>query len=201
MKGILICLLIGYVLGSFLTAVFVVKRATGKDVSEIGSGNPGMANVMSNVGKKEGVLVLLGDIGKTALAMALAWLACRGSLGHEALLWSGFGAILGHNYPFWRKFKGGKGVAVSAAWLVVLLWPWGALTSIAGGLITILTGWLPLGAVLIPLFALPAAFLKGKVYGLVVLASLLLMLVKHWPGLVKIRKGEEERKFRKGKKA
>ena len=59
---IIICLLIGYLLGSILTAVIVCRVSTGMDISRIGSGNPGMANVMSQIGKKEGILVCVSAI-------------------------------------------------------------------------------------------------------------------------------------------
>ena len=68
-----ILLILGYLYGTMLTATFVVKHSTGNDVSKIGSGNPGMANVMEHIGKKEGVLVLAGDILKVIVA---------GILGH-----------------------------------------------------------------------------------------------------------------------
>lgn len=63
-----ILLILGYLYGTMLTATFVVKHSTGNDVSKIGSGNPGMANVMEHIGKKEGVLVLAGDILKVIVA-------------------------------------------------------------------------------------------------------------------------------------
>lgn len=194
----LLCLVLGYVCGGFLTADVVAKHYAGKDSSQIGTGNPGMANIMANVSKKAGFLVLAGDILKTLLAFVLAWLAAGGTLGHDCLLWSGLGAVLGHNFPAWKKFKGGKGVTVTCTWLIIFMPLWGTLSCVLGGVITVLTGYLPLGAVLIPLFALPAAYLtEGPKAALFVLASLGIMLYKHHHGLARILHGQEERKFRK----
>ena len=104
-----ILLILGYLYGTMLTATFVVKHSTGNDVSKIGSGNPGMANVMEHIGKKEGVLVLAGDILKVIVAGILGRLLFPDKTWHDIFLYTGFGAIFGHNYPLWRKGKGGKG--------------------------------------------------------------------------------------------
>lgn len=193
-----LCLLIGYVCGGFLTAEFAAKKYAGKPAAQIGTGNPGMANIMANVGKKAGFIVLIGDILKTLLAFALAYLAAGGALGREALLWSGLGALLGHNYPAWLKFKGGKGVAVTCTWLIIYMPLWGTLCCVAGGIITLITGYLPLGAVLIALFAVPAAYLtEGKTAAVFMLISLCIMACKHRRGMMRIVKGTEPRKFRK----
>lgn len=101
-------LVIGYFAGCFLTAAIVARVAKGRNIREIGTGNPGMANVMANIGKKAGVIVLLGDILKTVLGMGVAWALFGSSLGRNAFLWSGLGCVLGHNFPFWCKGKGGK---------------------------------------------------------------------------------------------
>ena len=106
----LLCLLAGYVCGGFLTAELVARHCTGKSAAYLGTGNPGMANLAHELGKGWGAVVLAGDIAKTALA----WLLCRvlfPGLGALAGLWSGLGAVLGHNFPIWRRFRGGKGVA------------------------------------------------------------------------------------------
>ena len=68
-----ILLILGYLYGTMLTATFVVKHSTGNDVSKIGSGNPGMANVMEHIGKKEGVLVLAGDILKVIVFLVTCY--------------------------------------------------------------------------------------------------------------------------------
>ena len=197
----IISLIIGYFFGSVLTAVIVTRAKTGKDISEIGSGNPGMANVMAKLGKKAGFTVLFGDIIKTVLGLFVSWLLFRDQIGSLAPLYAGLGAVIGHNHPFWRKFRGGKGVTVSVTWLILLMPIYGAIVSIIGGIITLITGYLPLGAVLIALMAVPVAFaLYGTEYGIVMSASALLMLSRHYRGLLRIIRGEEKREFHRGKK-
>ncbi|MCR5546144.1 MAG: glycerol-3-phosphate acyltransferase [Lachnospiraceae bacterium] len=196
----LISILIGYGFGSFLTACFVAKKYTGKDISEIGTGNPGMANVMARVGKVPGLLVLLGDVLKTALAMGLCSFFFSEFIGDQAALFAGFGALLGHNFPLWRKLKGGKGVAVTCAWIILYM-PFGGISAaVAGGIITVLTGLLPLGAVIITLFEIPFAFLeKGPLAGGVMIASFLIMLYRNFPGFIRGFKNEESREFNRSR--
>lgn len=193
-----ICTVIGYLCGCFLTAELAARLAEGKSASEIGSGNPGMANIMANLGKKAGFFVLAGDVGKTLIAFGVSWLLAGGLLGRETFLWAGLGVVLGHNFPFWKKFRGGKGVAVTCTWLIFFMPVWGTVSCIAGGAVVLATGYLPLGAVLIPLLGTCFAFfLQGIMAGIFFLLSFLLMLSRHYRGLLRIVRGTEERKFRR----
>lgn len=193
-----ICTVIGYLCGCFLTAELAARLAEGKSASEIGSGNPGMANIMANLGKKAGFFVLAGDVGKTLIAFGVSWLLAGGLLGRETFLWAGLGVVLGHNFPFWKKFRGGKGVAVTCTWLIFFMPVWGTVSCIAGGAVVLATGYLPLGAVLIPLLGTCFAFFsQGIMAGIFFLLSFLLMLSRHYRGLLRIVRGTEERKFRR----
>ena len=193
-----ICTVIGYLCGCFLTAELAARLAEGKSASEIGSGNPGMANIMANLGKKAGFFVLAGDVGKTLIACGVSWLLAGGLLGRETFLWAGLGVVLGHNFPFWKKFRGGKGVAVTCTWLIFFMPVWGTVSCIAGGAVVLATGYLPLGAVLIPLLGTCFAFFsQGIMAGIFFLLSFLLMLSRHYRGLLRIVRGTEERKFRR----
>ena len=198
MKAYILSALIGYVCGMFLTAWFVARIWAKKDISEIGTGNPGMANVMARIGKVPGFLVLLGDILKTVLAMGLCRYFFSAEIGDMAGLFAGLGTLLGHNFPVWRKFKGGKGVSVTCAWIILYMPFGGIVSAVAGGIITILTGLLPLGAVLITVFEIPFAFLeKGKAAGLVMTVSFLIMLYRNFPGFIRGFKNEENREFKR----
>ena len=193
-----ICTVIGYLCGCFLTAELAARLAEGKSASEIGSGNPGMANIMANLGKKAGFFVLAGDVGKTLIAFGVSWLLAGGLPGRETFLWAGLGVVLGHNFPFWKKFRGGKGVAVTCTWLIFFMPVWGTVSCIAGGAVVLATGYLPLGAVLIPLLGTCFAFFsQGIMAGIFFLLSFLLMLSRHYRGLLRIVRGTEERKFRR----
>ena len=101
----------GYLIGTFPTAVAVARRASGGtiDLREAGSGNPGSANALNMLGAKAGAAVLVGDIGKGALACGVGGLIAGPAGAHLA----GTASIAGHCYPVWTGFKGGKGVATS----------------------------------------------------------------------------------------
>ena len=105
------CLLLGYVLGSVMTAEPVARITVGKSIREIGNGNPGFANVLLHLGKPAGAAVLLGDVVKTAAA---CWLCAVlfPSLKGIAILYAGLGAVLGHDFP--PLARGGKGVTVTS---------------------------------------------------------------------------------------
>lgn len=186
-----LCLLEGYLFGCFLPAVLVARARTGQDVSALGTGNPGTANITRQLGPGWGALVLLGDVGKTAAACILARAVSKEPL---AILWAGLGAALGHICPFWRGFRGGKGVAVTCTFLILFSPFWGTVACLAGLLVTRLTGWLALGAVVIPLAFLPFAFLfSGPEAGVLTLLVLLLMFLRHFQALRRIGRGEEKR--------
>jgi glycerol-3-phosphate acyltransferase PlsY len=106
---------VAYLLGTFPSAV-LVARAGGHDVLREGSGNPGASNVARIMGWKAGLLVMLADFAKGALA-AGAGLALDGHAGAYLL---GIAAVLGHMLPVTRRFKGGKGVATGGGVLVVV---------------------------------------------------------------------------------
>ncbi len=116
----LACLLIGYVFGLFQTAYFY-GRMHGIDIRTRGSGNAGTTNTLRVLGTKAGVIVLLGDILKTVLAITAArlWVIPQApEMEYLLVLYTAAGAILGHNYPFYMGFKGGKGIAATAGLLI-----------------------------------------------------------------------------------
>jgi len=117
-------LLMGYLAGSIPFGVWITRRVKGVDVRSQGSGNIGATNVARVAGKKLGVLVLLLDALKGALPVLLA----RALLPQALWLHAGVAlcAFLGHVFPVWLRFKGGKGVATALGVLVVLEW-WAAL--------------------------------------------------------------------------
>lgn len=165
-KG-LICLVIGYGFGSFLTAAAVARRR-GVSIFEAGSGNPGMANAMRLFGFGAGMAVLAGDILKTVMAWIVTGCLFGWSSAVAAL--TTVGAVLGHDFPFWHRFRGGKGVAVMCSGIVLMAPGWGFGALAAGAAAVILTHYLCLGAVAIPaLYIAPAWHVGGAVSGLCVL--------------------------------
>ncbi len=197
-----LCLLIGYLFGCILTAELIVKHKTGKSVSEFGTGNPGMANVMRIFGFKTGAAVLAGDLIKTVTAVLICCLLFGRSsvlpsgkpLGQPAVLWAGLGATLGHNWPVWRRLKGGKGVAVTCMTIFLFSPLWGLVSDVAGMLVVFRTGYLPLGAVVITtLFTVFAGIFYGMEAFIPALVLALIMLSRHYPGLIRSFRGTEEK--------
>jgi acyl phosphate:glycerol-3-phosphate acyltransferase len=113
--------LLGYVLGSIPFGLLLTHAAGLGDIRAIGSGNIGATNVLRTGNKGLAAATLLLDGGKGAAAVLLA----RALAGHDAALWAGLGAVLGHLFPVWLRFKGGKGVATGYGVLIAAAWPVG----------------------------------------------------------------------------
>lgn len=187
------CAVLGYVAGSFLTAELVTRAAVGKRPAQLGTGNPGTANVMAQLGPKAGLAVLTGDLAKTVLACLAARVLWPGG-GALAALYAGLGAAAGHNWPVWNRFRGGKGVAVTCAALVMAAPVWGILSNVLGAAVVLCTGWLPLAAVVLPLAFVPMAFAAlGAEAGWLAAALAAMMLTRHRRGLRRVLRGSEPR--------
>lgn len=110
------CVLIGYVFGLFQTA-YIYGKLHGIDIRNYGSGNAGTTNTLRVFGTKAGLLVLLGDIMKCILAVVITGVIFGDShpdMVYLLKMYTAAGAIIGHNFPFYLKFKGGKGIAATA---------------------------------------------------------------------------------------
>lgn len=116
MIEIVICLLVGYVLGCISSGYFVGKFYH-KDIRELGSGNAGTTNVLRNFGVIPAIITFIGDLLKAIIPILLLRFVFTDTQNAWYLLslYCGLGVVLGHNYPFYLGFKGGKGIAVTAA--------------------------------------------------------------------------------------
>ncbi len=117
--------MIGYVFGLFQTA-YLYGKLHGIDIRNYGSGNAGTTNTLRTLGTKAGLIVLLGDIMKCILAIVLTNMLFQNSHPDEIYLlkiYAAAGAILGHNFPFYLHFKGGKGIAATAG-MILSFHPW-----------------------------------------------------------------------------
>ncbi len=189
-----ISFLIGYFPGCILTAVFVARAYTGRSAFEIGSKNPGMANIMRTCGFKAGILVLLGDLCKVFVSIAIAAFFLYPQDRVLATAYAGLGSILGHNYPFWHRFKGGKGVAATCAVILCISPLWGILSMIVGMLAVFITQYLPVGGVVIPaVFCVAAGLLYGPEIMVVTQIYVWVMLQRHWRNLRNVTMGKEEK--------
>ena len=122
----LLCIVIGYAFGLFQTG-YLYGKLKGVDLRREGSGNSGTTNALRVMGKKAGALVFLGDVLKFWLAILLTTRLFTGGVLHTPMgellaLYTGIGVVLGHNFPFYLGFKGGKGIAVTAAMILVMDW-------------------------------------------------------------------------------
>lgn len=116
----IICLAVGYLFGLFQTA-YIYGKLQGIDIRNYGSHNAGTTNTLRVLGLKAGVLVLAGDILKCILAIVVAGLLFGGShpdMIYLLKIYAAAGAILGHNFPFYLHFKGGKGIAATAGMIL-----------------------------------------------------------------------------------
>ncbi|MCD8322162.1 MAG: glycerol-3-phosphate acyltransferase [Oscillospiraceae bacterium] len=187
----IICLLIGYLCGNFLTAEAVARFQKGRSAFSIGSGNPGMANMAKQFGIGTGAMVLAGDLGKTFIACLICrWWLFHG-LGGTAAAWAGVGVVLGHDFPMWHRFQGGKGVACTCAALICVSLKYGVLACLVGLAGVLISGYLALGAVLIPIAFLIPAFLTSGEMELLTFILVLLMYQRNRGNLEKIRAGQE----------
>lgn len=145
------CLAIGYVFGLFQTAYFYGK-AHGIDIREHGSGNSGTTNTLRVLGTKAGLIVFAGDCLKCMIAVWIVRLTF-GRIHPDMLyllcLYAGMGAILGHNYPFYMHFKGGKGIAATAG-MILSFHPYFIIMGVVGFFsVFFLTHYVSLGSLLV----------------------------------------------------
>lgn len=127
----LICILIGNIFGLFQTAYFYGK-AHGIDIRQHGSGNSGTTNALRVLGTKAGLIVFAGDCLKCMIAVWIVRLlfgSAHTDIIYLLCLYTGAGAILGHNFPFYMGFKGGKGIAATAG-MVLSFHPYFVITGV-----------------------------------------------------------------------
>ena len=116
----LYCLIIGYVFGLFQTG-YIIGRMNGIDIRSVGSKNAGTTNTLRSLGAKAGALTLVGDAFKCVFAVVICRVIFKNSCADYLLLvslYAGLGAMLGHNFPFYLNFKGGKGIACTAGLVI-----------------------------------------------------------------------------------
>lgn len=147
----LICVAIGYVFGLFQTS-YIYGKLHGIDIRKCGSGNAGTTNMLRTLGTKAGAVTLLGDALKCVLAVLLVRILFR-SRYEEILpllsIYTAAGVILGHNFPFYMNFKGGKGIAATAGLILSMSWEMTLLAVLTFALTVALTHYVSLGSLLV----------------------------------------------------
>jgi len=180
---------VGYLLGSIPFGLVLTKLAGGGDVRKIGSGNIGATNVLRTGNKPLAALTLLLDVLKGTAAV---WLGAQ--FGPVAAICAGLGAFLGHLYPVWLGFRGGKGVATYIGVALGLYWPAALAFCVVWLIVAIATRYSSLSALVASAATVVALAVTGK-WWLVALFLLLtaLLCIRHAPNIERLRKGQETR--------
>lgn len=186
--------LLAYALGSVPFGVVIARVMGLGDLRQIGSGNIGATNVMRTGNKLAGVLTFLLDAGKGAIAALLAW----GLIGEDAAQVAALAAFLGHLYPVYLGFKGGKGVATFIGTALALAWPVGlAICAIWAGVFA-LSRYSSLSALVATAISPLLAFMLGYGSMLVLFVALGAMIFwKHAENIRRLAAGTESRFTRK----
>ena len=189
----LACVVLGYLAGSIPFALLVSRAMRLPDPRTYGSGNIGATNVLRSGSRLAALLTVMGDAGKGWAAVLVAQ-----ALGLAAVpvALTGFFAFLGHIFPVWLRFRGGKGVATAGGVLIAFDWRLGTATAAVWLAIVALTRYSSLGAIVAALAAPPLAWwLLGpqdpRFWA--VLAMAVVLLARHHTNITKLRRGEERR--------
>ncbi|MBE5851958.1 MAG: glycerol-3-phosphate 1-O-acyltransferase PlsY [Lachnospiraceae bacterium] len=212
--GRLICLVIGYVCGLFQTA-YIYGKSKGIDIREKGSGNAGTTNTLRVFGAKAGLIVLLGDVLKCAVACLIARYFIVPMFPDEKyllILYAAAGAILGHDFPFYMNFKGGKGIAATAGLICCLHWHFFVVGVIVFFTTFFVTHYVSLGSLLVYAAFMAQIIIEGQrgLFGatqvqlneMYVIAFVLAVIAygKHWENIKRLLKGEERKTYLSKKK-
>jgi len=201
---ILIVLVIGYLLGSLNTSI-IVGKFYGTDIRMHGSGNAGLTNTLRTLGKTATVLVLLGDILKGVLSYLIGNLVV-GSIQMESLVANhlttvlgiggmvgGIAAIVGHNWPIYFGFKGGKGILTSFSVVMMMDWKLGLLLLGLFIIIVAITRYVSLGSIIACVAFPVGAFIKGNGIVFTLFAAILAILAisRHNANIKRLISGTE----------
>lgn len=209
---LIICFVVSYLIGS-ISFGYIVGKESGVDIRDEGSGNTGTTNALRTLGVKAGLVTFAGDFFKALVPVFVIRyisghvLADTPDMTYLVTIIAGIGAVLGHNFPFWMGFKGGKGIAVTAGVTVAiafthpLYWVGALLLFIV---IVVITRYVSLGSLCVPAWAVPVytlIFERNNEYFVVALIiSLLytvLAFIKHASNIKRIISGTENKLFDK----
>ncbi len=200
------CILIGYVFGLFQTG-FLYGKLNHIDIREHGSGNSGTTNALRTLGWKAGAITFVGDCLKCIAAVVVVRLIFGWNHEIATLLsmYAGAGAVLGHNYPFYLKFKGGKGIATTAG-LVMSTSPFMTISLLIIFVVVVATTkYVSLGSLVIAFLMLVEAIVMGQMglfdltaphlyefYGVIAFLAVL-AFVRHRQNIVRLIQGTENK--------
>jgi glycerol-3-phosphate acyltransferase PlsY len=194
-------LILAYLIGSIPTSVWVSKRFFGFDIRDYGSGNPGATNTYRVLGSKWGTAVLVLDMLKGMGAVQLAWLLPE-YIDSEWRMDNlqtclGLASVLGHIFPLWAEFKGGKGVATLFG-MILGISPWTAVSCVGVFLLVLyLTRFVSLSSILasiaFPVFILVVFNVENPLYRVFAISVALLVLLTHQKNIGRLLRGDESK--------
>lgn len=194
----LICVL-GYLLGGINGAILLSKLVEKDDVRRHGSGNAGFTNFFRNYGKRTSLLVILIDAAKAAVSCLLGgWLLGKYGLRTEGMLLGGLAATLGHDFPAFLGFRGGKGIVCGFATALVTDWRVGLILLAVFALVYFLTHYVSLASVLcaLVLFVSFWLFYPGRPFVLILSGCLsALAIFLHRENIGRLVKGRERKTY------
>ncbi len=203
----LLCIGIGYLFGLFQTG-YLYGRLHGIDIREYGSGNAGTTNALRVLGKKAGIITYFGDALKAVFAGILVELLFQKShpeMIRLLVLYSGMGVVLGHNYPFYLHFKGGKGIAAISGMALAYDWKLALCMMVLFIAVVAVTRYVSLGSILMMVFFFGLLVVKGQMgyyqmsqnylYEVYLVGGLLTVLAieKHRANIGRLLKGTESK--------
>lgn len=186
----ILAVVIAYLLGSVSFGV-LVARSRGIDIHSVGSGNTGTSNVMRVLGKKLGALVLVGDAGKGMLAAAVGVAMVDPAFGYVTL----FAAVIGHAYPIFHRFRGGKSVATTLGGFIVLAPPVGVALTVIWAVILIVWKTASIGSIVVMVLTVPLLALTGASGSDLVwsAAIVVFVLIRHSSNIHRLMQGSERK--------
>ena len=187
-----------YLLGSLSFAIIVSKVTMGKDIRNYGSGNAGLTNAYRTMGAGKTLFVLIGDIAKGAAAVSIGMLLA----GPVGKLVAGIFVILGHMFPLYFGFRGGKGVLVGAVMLLLFDWRMFLIAFVLFFLAVAITRWISLGSILgaVSFPITMAIFYRDPVLIAMAFGMAVAVIFMHRSNIMRMLRGQENRFSFKSKK-
>ena len=194
-----------YLIGSVNSSIIISKIVSGKDIRESGSGNAGATNMLRTLGKKYAALTLLIDIAKGAAAAAAAWLLSLwfGAPSYSKYI-AGLFVVLGHCFPLFFGFKGGKGVATALGVALVYDWRVGLIVLVVALILMLVTRYVSLGSIIgaivfgaMQIFKM-ILFNDFTLTGMILVILLVLLVIwRHHENIKRLAAGTENKLFSK----
>ena len=209
MAAYIVIAIIAYLVGSINFSVIISKRMAGFDVREKGSGNAGTTNMLRSVGKKAAAITLVCDVLKGVVAILIAIFigkTVQGSNGALLVQVAGIAVILGHTFPVFFKFKGGKGVATSLGVLIMSNWQIGLICLVFALILIALTQMVSVGsiaaAILYPVLTLfiPQNYIVPGNYLIYSIILAIFIVFNHRENVKRLLNGNENKISLKGTK-